>query len=201
MLSPLSNRVIALAEGRHLEELAHMLEKDGATILRCPMVSILDAPDEAPVLAWLRDLSANRFDLVVFLTGEGVRRLVGFAERAGLRSEFLAALSRTRTVTRGPKPVRALKELGLTPFKVAETPTTEGVIATLRTLDIKGQMIGVQLYSETNVALAEYLAAAGAQVVSVLPYVYAHGSDADRIADPFMNPLRIWGVGTCWSSS
>ena len=43
-----------------------------------------------------------------------------------------AALGRTRLVTRGPKPVRALKEVGLAPALVAQTPTTEGVIATLK---------------------------------------------------------------------
>ena len=39
-----------------------MLESEGATALRCPMVSILDASDEAPVIAWLRELVAGRFD-------------------------------------------------------------------------------------------------------------------------------------------
>src|SRR5205823_5977343 len=47
----LANRTVALAEGRQLEELVQMLEKEGATALRCPMLSILDAPDETPVLA------------------------------------------------------------------------------------------------------------------------------------------------------
>src|SRR5262249_47186842 len=101
MKPPLEGRVVALAEGRQLEELAQMLEKEGATALRCPMVSIHDAPDEGPVLAWLRELVAGRFDCVVFFTGEGVKRLLGFAERARLREEVLAALSRVRTLTRG----------------------------------------------------------------------------------------------------
>src|SRR5262249_32852091 len=101
----LQNRTIALAEGRQLEELAQMLEKEGATVIRCPMLSIHDAPDEAPVLAWLRDLIADEFAVVVLLTGEGVRRLLGFALRAGMRSDVVAALARTKTITRGPKPV------------------------------------------------------------------------------------------------
>src|SRR6266480_4786847 len=102
----LANRTIALAEGRQLEELAQMLEKEGATVLRCPMVSIIDAPDEGPVIDWLKKLSAGQLDYVVLMTGEGLRRLLGFAERAGIRESVVTALSRTRTVTRGPKPVR-----------------------------------------------------------------------------------------------
>src|SRR5437868_10952310 len=110
MALPLQGRTVALAEGRQLEELAHMLEKEGATALRCPMVSIMDAPDAAPVVAWLHELIAGRFDYVILMTGEALRRLLGFAERAALRAQFLAALGKTQTVTRGPKPVRALKE-------------------------------------------------------------------------------------------
>src|SRR5262249_42906368 len=136
---PLTGRTIALAEGRQLEELAQLLEREGATPLRCPLISIIDAPDEKPVLAWLRDLFANRFDYVVLFTGEGVRRLLGFADRAGMRDDYIAALGRTRLITRGPKPVRALKELNLSPFKIAEAPTTDGVIATLRGEDLKGK--------------------------------------------------------------
>ena len=48
MTLPLQGRTVALAEGRQLEELADMLESEGATVLRCPLVSILDAPDPAP---------------------------------------------------------------------------------------------------------------------------------------------------------
>src|SRR5439155_26109882 len=82
MTMPLEGRVIALAEGRQLEELAQLLEREGATALRCPLINIIDAPDERPVLAWLAELIANRFDYVVFFTGEGVNRLLGFSDRA-----------------------------------------------------------------------------------------------------------------------
>jgi uroporphyrinogen-III synthase len=180
--SPLAGRTIALAEGRQLEELAAMLEKEGAAIVRCPLVSILDAPDSEPVVAWLRELAAGRFGYVVLLTGEGLRRLLGFAQRAGIRDGVIAALSRARTVTRGPKPVRALREIGLEPGKVAAAPTTEGVIAALLGEELRGQTVGVQLYSESNPPLTQFLEQAGATAQSVMPYVYAPASDADQVA-------------------
>jgi uroporphyrinogen-III synthase len=191
MSLPLEGRTIALAEGRQLEELARLLEKEGAATLRCPMVSILDAPDAAPVVAWLRDLVAERFSHVVLLTGEGLRRLLGFAERAGLRSEVLAAFGQVRTVTRGPKPVQALKEVGLTPSRVAAQPTTAGVIEALRQESLQGRTVGVQLYNEANPPLTDFLASAGAAVRCVLPYVYAPAADAERVA----NLVRRMGRG------
>ena len=104
---PLQNRTIALAEGRQLEELAQMLARAGATALRYPLLAILGPPDDGRVLAWLQELIAGRFAWVVLLTGEGVRRFMGCAERHGLRDAALAALGRSKTVTRGPKPVKA----------------------------------------------------------------------------------------------
>ena len=182
MTAPLHDRTIALAEGRQLEELAQMLEKEGATVLRCPMLSILDAPDPGPVLAWLRELTAGAFGYVILLTGEGLRRLLALAERHGLRDAVIAAIAATRTVTRGPKPARALKEIGLAPNLVAEAPTTEGVIATLRAQPLRGQTVGVQLYSASNPPLADFLREAGAAARTVLPYVYAPAADAEHVA-------------------
>jgi uroporphyrinogen-III synthase len=183
MTASLKGRTIALAEGRQLEELAQLLEKEGAVALRYPMISILDAPDPAPVMAWLRDLIAHKFAYVILMTGEALRRLLGFADRECIRQDVISALSRTRTITRGPKPVRALKEIGLNPTKVAESPTTEGVIASLRNESLRGQTVGVTLYGEPNPALVKFLEQAGAMVRTVLPYVYAPASDGLKVVD------------------
>jgi uroporphyrinogen-III synthase len=183
MARSLEGRTIALAESRQLEELAQMLENEGATTLRCPMLSILDTPDAAAVLAWLRELCADRFAYVVLMTGEALRRLLPFAERNGFRDAFIAALARTKIITRGPKPVQALKEIGLAPTRLAPTPTTEGVITSMRSEPLQGQTVGVTLYGEPNPALEQFLTSAGAHVHTVMPYIYALATDDDRVAD------------------
>jgi uroporphyrinogen-III synthase len=182
---------VALAESRQLEDLAQMLEKDGAVPLRYPLVGILDAPDEAPVLEWLRELIAGRFAYLVLMTGEALRRLLGFAERAGLRDEVVAALSKTHTITRGPKPGRALREIGLTPTKVAEAPTTAGVIDALRKESLRGQTVGLTLYGEPNQLLVDFVESVGATARPVLPYVYAPAADAHRVVEL----IRKMGAG------
>src|SRR5262249_59602745 len=93
-----------------------------------------------------------------------------------------AALGQTRLLTRGPKPVRALKEIGLAPAVVAESPTTEGIIASLRDEPLHGRVVGVQLYKEEPTSLLPFLKAAGANVRTVLPYVYAPASETERVA-------------------
>ena len=178
----LANRTIALAEGRQLEELVQLLEKEGAIALRCPMLAILDAPDDGPVLAWLDQLEAGAFGWVVLLTGEGLRRMLACADRHGRRDAIVAAFGKARTITRGPKPARALKELGLAPTLMAQTPTTDGVIASMRSLQLQGVTVGVQLYNESNPPLEQFLHAAGAKAATVQPYVYAPDSDTERIS-------------------
>ena len=178
----MANRTVALPETRELDRLATLLEAEGARTLRCPLVAILDAPDPAPVEAWLRDLADGRFDDVVFLTGEGLRRLMDLAERRGFAPAVVAALARARKITRGPKPARALKDLGLPTDIPAAVPTSKGVMDELAALDLSGRRVGVQLYGEEpNHELCAFIGAAGAEVRPVAPYVYAPASDGSKV--------------------
>lgn len=183
MARPLDGCTIALAEGRQLEELSALLEAEGATTLRYPLLSILDAPDQARVDRWIDALIAGSFDLVILMTGEAVRRLLGFAERSGKREALIAALGRVPTLSRGPKPGQALREIGLKPTRVASAPTTDGVLQTLRDENLAGKRIGMTLYGGPNEALESFLRTAGATPEPVLSYVFAPASDDDRVAE------------------
>ena len=179
---PLTGRTIAIPETRELDLFAHMLETRGAITVRCPLVTILDAPDQAPVIAWLRQLASGHFDDVILLTGEGLRRLLVTAEQAGIKEAAIAALDKTRKITRGPKPARALRDIGLRQDLAAEQATTEGVIAALAKLDLKGRKLGVQLYgSEPNLPLIDFIHRCGATAFPVAPYVYAGQADDRQV--------------------
>lgn len=183
MTKPLTGFIIAVPEHRQLDDFVTLLEEEGATTVRCPMVAIVDNPDRQAVLTWLRELLQGRFNLLVLMTGEAVRRLLGFAEREGWREAYIGALAQTRKLTRGPKPLQALRELGLTAELQAESPTTAGVIARLQQENLAGQRVGVTLYGQPNPELRQYLESRGATVYEVMPYVYAPAADADQVAD------------------
>lgn len=179
----LAGKLVAVPEARQLDVLAGLLERRGASVLRCPLVDILDSPDEQSVLAWIERLIAKPTDLVVFYTGEGVRRLMGFAGRAGLEREFVAALARTPKLTRGPKPKRALGEHELAPEHTATEPTTAGLVAAARTIHAPLRRVALQLYAEgQDRQLVEHFEQRGVDVDCVAPYVYASASDDDRVA-------------------
>ena len=175
----LSGRRIALPESRELDRLAGMLEAEGAETLRCPLVAIKDTPDPRPVQDWLGRFPFH--DLVLY-TGEGLRRLHGFARRFDIEAGFLDGLRGARKITRGPKPERALRELGLKSGVRAETPTTEGLIATLSALELRGRRVGVQLYPGAPEArVTGFLRDAGARPDTVVPYVYASAAEDQSV--------------------
>ncbi len=180
----LDGKVIAVPETRQLDVLASLLERRGAGVLRCPLVGIIDAPDAAPVVAWIERLIAQPTDLVVFYTGEGVERLLGFARRAGIEAPFVAALKRVPKLTRGPKPKRALRGLDLTSEYSATEPTTAGLVATARAIPVPLRRVAIQLYSESqDPQLRDDLEQRGVQTDCVAPYVYASAADDDRVVE------------------
>ena len=182
MAEMLSGRRIVVPETRELGQLVRMLEERGAEAVPCPMIAIRDVPDPEPVEAWLRCFADGACDDLVLMTGEGLRRLLGFARRLDLEPAFLVALGATRKITRGPKPVRALREIGLATDVPADKPTTEGIIAAMGRHDLSGRRVGVQLYPDNaNERLLKFLKGAGAEPDPVLPYVYASEADDERV--------------------
>src|SRR5205823_2546943 len=117
-----------------------------ATVVSCRTVTIVDAADPASVLAWLARFVAEPPDYLVLLTGEGLARLHRLAQSSGIDTGFVASLAGVTTITRGPKPARALRSLGLSPQLRAAEPTTEGILALLSGIELQGRRVGVQLY-------------------------------------------------------
>jgi uroporphyrinogen-III synthase len=179
---PLAGRTIALLETREAERLAQMLREQGASVVSVPAVAIVDVADPASVAAWVERFVADPADYLVLMTGEGLSRLHGVAQRTGVKADFVRALGRATTIIRGPKPARALRALGLTPQLRAEQATTEGVIALLSGVDLHGRRVGVQLYPDAPSRLTDFLEAAGALPDPVIPYAYAAAAPDDALA-------------------
>src|SRR6516162_723035 len=150
MADRLNGYRILILETREEAQFSRLLAEQGADVLQCPMFAINDAPDPAPIEAWIRRCIDKPFDDLVLLTGEGLRRLMKVTRRIGVEPDFVAALGKSRKFVRGPKPGRALREIGLEPQQTTEKPTSEGVIEMLATLDLKGRRLGLQLYPDKD---------------------------------------------------
>src|SRR3954454_431797 len=181
MADRLTGTRILILETREEAQFSRLLAEQGADVLQCPMFTIQDAPDPAPIEAWIHRSIATPFDDLVLMTGEGLRRLMTVVRRIGVEAEFIAALGKGRKFPRGPKPGRALRELGLEPQVTTEKPTSEGVAELLTRFELKGHRLGLQLYPDKDhSALIGAITAQGAEVDPVLPYVYdAKAADAN----------------------
>lgn len=184
MADRLNGTRILILEAREEAQFARLLAEQGAEVLQCPMFSIEDAPDAAPVEAWIARFLRQPCDDLVLTTGEGLRRLLKVAARLGVTEAFVGALGKSRTIARGPKPGRALREIGLQSDIVTAKPTSEGIIETLTSLDLEGHRVGVQLYPDRDHgALLGAVAARGATADAVTPYVYdARAADTNILA-------------------
>jgi uroporphyrinogen-III synthase len=183
MAERLNGYRILILETREEAQFSRLLMEQGADVLQCPMFAIHDAPDPAPVEAWIRRCIEKPFDDLVLMTGEGFRRLMKVARRLGCDQDFIAAVGKARKFTRGPKPGRALREVGLEPQQTTEKPTSEGVAQMLSRIDLRGRRVGLQLYPDKDhSALIGAITAQGASVDTVLPYVYdAQAADANIV--------------------
>ena len=178
----LRHKTIAIPESRQQDVLADLLVRRGATVLRCPLIAIKDTPEADTVQQWLAAMVAGEFDDFIILTGEGMRRLEGFAERFDCQQEWHIALARVRKIVRGPKPVRELRKLQLHADLAGAAPTTDGIIESLQDADLAGRRIAVQLYgSNPNEKLITFLQQKGAVVTTVAPYIYASESEQQQV--------------------
>jgi uroporphyrinogen-III synthase len=203
MAERLNGYRILILETREEAQFSRLLAEQGADVLHCPMFEINDAPDPAPVEAWIRRFIAKPFDDLVLMTGEGLRRLVKVARNAHLEADFVRAIGKARKFARGPKPGRALREIGLEPEVTTEKPTSEGIAEMLSRVDLKGHRVGLQLYPDKDhSALIGAITAQGANVDTVLPYVYdARTADAniltaiDEMAEGRIDAIALTNLG------
>ena len=203
MADRLTGYRILILEAREEAQFSHLLTEQGADVLQCPMFTIHDAPDAAPIEAWIRRFIEKPCDDLVLMTGEGLRRLMKVARRIGVEQDFIAALGKARKFARGPKPGRALREIGLEPQVTTEKPTSEGIAEMLSRVDLGGHRVGLQLYPDKDHSvLIGAITAQGAKIDPVLPYVYdAQAADAnivtaiDELAQGRVDAIALTNLG------
>jgi len=178
-------RVLSL-ESRRSTEMAKLIRTYGGDPFVVPAMREVPLESNRLALEFADKLIAGRFDLVVFLTGVGVRALISIVETTGRTDEFLAALKRVRVAARGPKPVAVLKELKVPIAVVAPEPNTwREMIASLDAEfgnSLSGFRVAVQEYGVSNPELLQALNERAAELTKVPVYQWALPED--------LQPLR-----------
>jgi uroporphyrinogen-III synthase len=167
-------------ESRRATEMAELIRRHGGEPTVAPALREVPLSDNREALDYISRLAAGAIDIVIMMTGVGLRTLVQAVECQWPRERLVAALQRAQLVARGPKPIAALRELGLQPdITVPEPNTWREILDRLdAALPVVGKRVAVQEYGIMNQEFLQGLAARGAVVQRVRIYRWALPEDA-----------------------
>lgn len=162
-----------------------LIERQGAVATVVPSMREAPLESNSAVFAFAESLLADRFDVVVFLTGVGARMLIEVAETRFSRESLLDGLRRVTVAARGPKPVSVLREWNVPIAIRAQEPNTwrELVGALDAASAIVGKRIAVQEYGRANGELYDELRRRGAVVDPVPVYRWMLPEDVTPLRD------------------
>lgn len=174
-MSGYKQQTIVAFESRLAEIMENGIRKHGGLPLVAPSMQEIPLEKNVEAYAFGERLIEGRVDLLILMTGVGLRMLVQALEVHYPRTEIIEALRKTTLLARGPKPVAVLREFGLTPdMTVPEPNTWVQVLETLDTeasgVSIHGRTVAVQEYGVSNEQLVEGLKKRGAAVIQVPVY-------------------------------
>lgn len=170
---------VAAFESRMAKEMERLVRRHGGNPLVAPALREIPLEDNSAALRFGARLITEQVDVLILLTGVGTKVLFDILQTRHALPDLIAALRQTALVARGPKPVAALKTLGLIPtLTVPEPNTWHDVLATLDAYrPVKGLRVAVQEYGVSNRELLEALQTRGANVSTVPVYRWALPED------------------------
>ncbi|HWO43702.1 MAG TPA: uroporphyrinogen-III synthase [Candidatus Eisenbacteria bacterium] len=166
-------------ESRRGREIAALIRNYGGEPVVAPSMREVPLGENRAPVELFEKLEAAAVDAVILLTGVGTETMVAAAEASYSREQIAALLGKITVIARGPKPVAALKQLGLKPTLTAPEPNTyREVLAVLDArLPLAGKRVAVQEYGIANPELLDGLRARGAEVFRVPVYRWALPDD------------------------
>ena len=176
---------VAAFESRNAGEIARLIERHGGVAHVSPSMCEVPLAENRTAIDFAHRLLTGQINIVIFLTGVGFRHLLAAVERHMDRQRFLDTLADVTTICRGPKPVAAMKEFGLTPtHRVPEPNTWRELLTTIdRFVPVANQPVALQEYGKTNPSLIAGLEARGARVLRIPVYTWELPQDVGPLED------------------
>ena len=175
-------RVVSFAS-RRADEMVTLITEAGGRPVVVPSMREIPLEGNTEALEFARLLFSGGVDALIVMTGTGVRLLATAVSTRHDSHEFVRALKGIQLIALGPKPVAALKELGVLPTIVVPEPYTwNELLATLdTTYGIRAKCIAVQEYGQSNPELIQGLEGRGAKVIRIPLYRWALPEDLGPI--------------------
>ena len=182
-------RVIAF-ESRRAKEIAVLIEKSGGQPFVAPSVREVPLEDNTQAFAFAERLFRGDFDMMILLTGTGVKALDKVISSRYPETEFRDALRKLTVAVRGPKPAAIMREWNVPVAVTAPEPNTwRELLGALEGRPERG--IALQEYGKSNPELIAGLEACGASVTPVQVYLWDFPDDTA----PLEEAVRRIGAG------
>jgi len=183
-------RVVSF-ESRRAKEMAELIRRYGGEPIVAPSMREVPLNENRAALDLLPQIEAGKIDILILMTGVGTKTLHEILLTQFAHARILAALHKVQLVARGPKPVGALRELGLqAAVTVAEPNTWREMLSALdAAIDLRGKRIAIQEYGIANPELISALQSRGAFVTSIPIYRWALPEDLAPLRAAIQNIL------------
>jgi len=184
-----AGRTVVLLEARRAKEAADLVRRYGGTPWPVPALRELPLDEQSQGADRLRQLCQDGADVAIFLTGVGARAMFTLAAELGLEARLREVLDKALVVERGPKPLAALRDLGVRVDRQTPEPhTSREVLALLAGETFK--TAAVQLYGGPDAELRQGLEARGATVLEIPVYRWALPEDLQPLRDLIAAPEK-----------
>ncbi|MGB0911071.1 MAG: uroporphyrinogen-III synthase [Nitrospirales bacterium] len=186
---------VAAFESRMATEMTRLIERHGGKPLVAPSMQEIPLEENPLALTFGELLLNGQYDIVILLTGAGTRSLVEVLQTQHPLDSIQRALGHAVLVARGPKSVKALKEIDLVANLVVPEPNTwRDVVEAINAFypdGLKGFRIAVQEYGATNMKLLHALRQLGATVSPVPVYRWALPEDIQPLRALLSNVMEL----------
>ena len=178
-------------ESRRAKEMAELIRRYGGEPIVAPSMREVALNENRAAIEFLPEIEAGNVDVIILMTGVGTRTLNQVLLSQYPQERIIAALRKTQLVARGPKPVAALKELGLVPAVTVPEPNTwREMLDALDATVVRDKKIAVQEYGIPNPELVAALMQRGATVKAVAIYRWALPEDLAPLREAIEKILR-----------
>ncbi len=156
---------VAAFESRRAPEMARLIERAGGRPHVSPSMREVPIAENREAIDFANRVITGQIDIIIFMTGVGIRHLLAAIERHVDRERFLAAVSDATTVARGSQAGRRAQ--GIWPRAVDSRARAQYLAEVLATIDgrlpVTQQNVGLQEYGKPNASLVAGLEARGAR--------------------------------------